>query len=153
MKNRTVITQSLVLALGVLIGLLITLAINRQQPRIKLPATKSTVAQTPRSRVNVPTRRISQYKQVGLLYSSASDIQPLYGRPTYRGSNRWNYFLITDSGNIVVNIPLSIEERDCSERNGCRELYDDDKVFVPELNKMFEVRLYKNTVRYIPSLP
>jgi len=98
--------------------------------------------------VQIHTRKVQEYEQVGIVYDK-SDIQPLYGRPTYRGSSRFHYYIIADSGNILINIPLSVDGRDCSERNGCVELYTDDKVFVPELSKELNVKIYKKHLQYI----
>ena len=99
--------------------------------------------------INVNTQSVGHYEQVGLLYDGHTTL-PLMGRRTYNRSTRWNYYTLTND-NIAIRIPLSNKGRDCLDRNGCDELYDDDAVIIPEYNNSkFVVKLYDNSPRYIP---
>jgi len=74
--------------------------------------------------INIPSRGPQQsYQQVGILYkenienpdklpgnNNESNILPLFGRPTYAGSNRWNYYTSSDKFQ-TVKLPISIDGR------------------------------------------
>jgi hypothetical protein len=101
--------------------------------------------------INIPTRgEPPQYQQVGYLKddTDSENIKPLYGRQTYRGSNQWNYFTSMDS-HLATKIPIEINNRDCTDERGCKELYKDDSV---NLNgKTYQSNIYNTRVpRYIP---
>tara|TARA_B100001996_G_scaffold381401_1_gene370760 strand:- start:869 stop:1285 length:417 start_codon:yes stop_codon:yes gene_type:complete len=92
-------------------------------------------------RININTRPVDSYTQIGLLYNDLTRL-PLYGRQTYRGSHMWNYY--TKSNEIVVlKIPIIINERNCENKYGCKEIYDDDEIYISEYNQTFKVRLYE----------
>ena len=81
-----------------------------------------------------------------------SVILPLYGKPTYRGSNRYLYYTETDKYN-PVKVPISNKDRDCTDDQGCDEIYDGDQVTIPSYNGVFNVKIYKfNKPRYIPYI-
>ena len=77
----------------------------------------------PRKRINIPTRgELPAYKNIGYLYnvksSSENEVLSLYGRPTYRGSNKWNYYTMHEG----VRIPIE----NCDKSRGCEEKYQGD---------------------------
>ena len=102
-------------------------------------------------RINVPTRgEPPSYQQVGILTNTddGENVKPLYGRQTYRGSNQWNYFTSLDS-HLATKIPISIDDNDCTDERGCKELNKNDTINVN--TKDYNIDLYKfNTPRYIP---
>ena len=79
-----------------------------------------------------------------------SVILGLYGKQTYKGSNRWLYYVISEKNSI--KIPLKIEDVDCtSDNRGCKELMNGDTINVPQYNGEFQVNIYKfDAPRYIP---
>ena len=82
--------------------------------------------------------------------SSETTILPLYGRPTYPGSNKWNYYTSSDKFQ-AVKIPVSHQNKDCQNEYGCGELYNDDSVKIPAYNGDFKVNIYQfDSPRYIP---
>lgn len=114
--------------------------------------------------VNVPTRGYSGgYQQVGYMYKdgvmsesatigSGSDsvIIPIYGRPTYPGSNKWNYFVSSDKYHSV-KIPFVYNGRKSDDDHGIPEIYDGDSVELPAYNGNFQVNMYTyDSPRYIP---
>lgn len=134
------------------------------------PATNMTVAPQDRppyinvsSAYIVPTRtrgEPSSFGQIGILTSitpvvapepgafprapATSKILPLYGRRLYTNSSKWNYYTRTDTFNSV-SIPLKINNKDCSDEQGCDELYTGDTFLIPELGETFRVEIYKST--------
>lgn len=82
--------------------------------------------------------------------STRTQILPLYGRPTYPASNKWNFYTSTD-GYHLLRIPVFYKNKNCTGEYGCDELYDGDFVRVEEYGKTYRVRLYETEqLRYIP---
>ena len=98
--------------------------------------------------INIPTRGFaSNYQQVGVITSETNDgvkILPLFGRPQWKGANRWNFYTSTDQYNSL-KLPVYSKKRDCQDQNGCDELYDGDQVVIPQYgeNSKFKVSMYK----------
>ena len=124
---------------------------QRQQQRMAMP-------------INVETRGSGgDFQQVGILSKNEimedgktpgnntdSSILPLYGKPIYRGSSKWLYYTETDKFN-PIKVPISLNGRDCTDDQGCDELYDGSEVSIPSYNGNFKVKIYKfNKPRYIP---
>lgn len=114
--------------------------------------------------INIPSRGPQQsYQQVGILYkenietpgqmpgnNNESNILPLFGRPTYSGSNKWNYYTTSDKFQ-TVKLPISLDGRRCTDDLGCNELREGDMVVIPSYNGRFRVEIYDfDKPRYIP---
>ena len=114
--------------------------------------------------INIPSRGPQQtYQQVGILYkenvehhgqmpgnNNETNILPLFGRPTYSGSNRWNYYTSSDKFQ-TVKLPITLDGRKCTDDLGCNELRDGDMVVIPSYNGRFRVEIYDfDKPRYIP---
>lgn len=119
------------------------------------PSIQEVHNRTPKLPINIPTRGESgTYTQVGILTAPDENnptVLPLYGKPTYPGSNKWLYYTSTDKL-PSVKIPLKNKDRDCSGDQGCDEIQVQDKINVSAYaNKEFNVEMYKmDTPRYIP---
>lgn len=114
--------------------------------------------------INTPSRGMSGgFQQVGMLYKdeivsedsrigkdSSSVIMPLYGRPTYPGSNKWNYYVSSDKYH-AVKMPVNIKGKSSDETHGVDELFDNDNLQLPAYNGNFVVKIYNyDKPRYIP---
>ena len=103
--------------------------------------------------INIPTRgEYVNYQQVGILKNNTGNNQllPLYGKPNYPGSSKWQYYTETDKYN-PLKISITNKNKDCMGEYGCDEIYDGDTINVPAYNDNFSVSLYKtNYPRYIP---
>ena len=74
-------------------------------------------------------------------------ILPIYGRPTYNRSSKWNYYTIFN--NVKLNI--SHNNKSCMNEYGCEELMNGDSITIPEINGVFKVNIYENSaLQYIP---
>lgn len=107
--------------------------------------------------INIPTRGFtSNYQQVGVLSAETPQglkMMPLFGRPQWKGSNRWNFYTSTDQYNSL-KLPVYSKKRDCQDQVGCDELYDGDTVNIPQYgeNTQFKVSMYKlDSPTYIPN--
>ena len=75
------------------------------------------------------THALPQYTQVGLLVSAGKEPIALHGRPTRRGSDKWNYFAV--SNNYAPHrLPVFVNGKDSARLLGCTELSDGDAVEV-----------------------
>ena len=114
--------------------------------------------------INTPSRGMSSgFQQVGMLYKddivsedsrigkdSSSVIMPLYGRPTYPGSNKWNYYVSSDKYH-AVKMPVNINGKSSDDTHGVNELFDNDNLQLPAYNGNFVVKIYNyDKPRYIP---
>lgn len=106
--------------------------------------------------INVATRGQSGgFQQVGMLYRSETsrgdnNVLPLYGRPIYPGSNKWNYYTTTDKYH-AVKMPITHNGRKCDADYGCDELYSNDSVQLTSYDGDFKVEIYDyDKPRYIP---
>jgi hypothetical protein len=106
---------------------------------------------TNRVPINIPTRGESpKYQQMGILSDPADpeNIKSLYGRQTYPGSNKYNYFTKKDS-HLAPSIPLSFENKDCTKENGCKELDNNSQISLNNVD--YNITLYEpETIRYLP---
>lgn len=136
--------------IGILSLGLIYVATHKKDPK---PTVHSGIRQRPRMflrrPINIRTRGVEDYRQLGILSGKNGKVLPLYGRRTYNGSHRWNYFTQAND-HLALKIPLSSNGRDCDSNTGCDELYDNDNLNLPMYNDNFSVKLYDNTPRYIP---
>lgn len=105
--------------------------------------------------INIPTRgESSHFQQVGALTSKSSNgepiILPLYGKPTYPGSNKWLYYTGTDKY-PSVKLPVNHKKKECQGDFGCEEIHNGDSIQVPAYGNDFSVSVYQlDKPRYIP---
>jgi hypothetical protein len=108
--------------------------------------------------INIPTRGESPgFQQVGVLIQQGSTdkdkkILPLYGEPTYRGSNKWRYYTGTD-GFQSVKLPVLNKNKNCLEEYGCDEIYEGDAINIMAYENSYVASLYKlDSPRYLPNV-
>ena len=94
----------------------------------------------------IATRGYTQFSKIGYL-SNDNTILPLYGKQTYRGSITWNYYTLSDTEHHI-KIPLIIDNKDCLDYIGCKELYNNDIVYLDAYKQNFKVFLYKPEIYY-----
>jgi hypothetical protein len=114
--------------------------------------------------INIPSRGpLQSFQQIGILYkdnivdtdklpgnNNDSNILPLFGRPTFNGSKRWNYYTSSDKFQNF-KIPITRNGRKCSDDTGCDEIMNGDMIEIPSYNGKFKVDIYNyDSPRYIP---
>ena len=114
--------------------------------------------------INIPSRGPSQsYQQVGILYketianteqqpgnNNETSILPLFGRPTFNGSRKWNYYTSSDKFHNF-KIPITKDGRKCNDDFGCDEIMNGDMIDIPSYNGKFKVDIYSyDRPSYIP---
>ena len=109
--------------------------------------------------INMPTQMRgggdTSYRQVGILtrMGHVEMILPLMGRPVFSNRDKWNFYTMSDSSN-VVKLPIRTRSgRDCTSEYGCDNLSSGEIVRVEGYRDDFKVTSYDNqTLRYIPFL-
>jgi hypothetical protein len=102
-----------------------------------------------RPRPNIPIQTQgpnSSYTQVGILTrSNGRDdmILPLMGRRNYNGRDKWQYYTISNTGNMNTKLPVSVNGRSCTGDNGCDEIYNNDSIYVEGYKDVFVATIYE----------
>jgi hypothetical protein len=106
--------------------------------------------------VNIETRGLNlDYTQMGILTrGNGSDmILPLMGRRLMSGLDKWQYYTISNTGNMNTKLPISVKGRSCSGEYGCDSIVNGDMVYVEGYNDTFRVTIYEtNKFNYIPYI-
>jgi hypothetical protein len=112
---------------------------------------------TPGIPINIPNRGFnSNYSQVGILTrANGRDdmILPLMGRRNYNGRDKWQYYTMSNTGNINTKLPVSSNGRSCTSDMGCDEINNNDVVYVEGYKDTFTATVYETgTFSYIPYI-
>lgn len=101
--------------------------------------------------VNIRTRpQQPNYQQVGILTRGA-EILPLMGRKTMNGRDKWQYYTMTNTGNLNTKLPVSLNGKSCTGEYGCDDINNGDMVYVEGYNDTFRVTMYENSLlQYLP---
>jgi hypothetical protein len=105
--------------------------------------------------INIKTQGGGSYTQVGILTrTNQSDmILPLFGKLHLSGRNKWNYYTLSNTGNINTKLPVSLKGRSCTSDVGCDEIYNGDIVYVEGYKDTFTATIYENGgMSYIPFI-
>ena len=106
--------------------------------------------------INIKTQSYdTNYRQIGILTRHGSNketILPIMGRPLINNRDRWNFYTMSEGGNLV-KLPISHKGRNCTSDQGCEDLYNGDIVHVDGYNDAFKVTTYENnSPQYIPYI-
>lgn len=108
--------------------------------------------------INIETRGTAiNYQQVGILIQDGASgdnkkILPLFGKPTYSGSQNWNYYTSSD-GYHSMKVAITNNNRSCTQEHGCKEIYDNDLVDIQGYDSKFKVSVYElDKPKYIPYI-
>jgi len=109
--------------------------------------------------VNIETRGLNtQYSQIGILTKTTGGarddlILPLMGRRHMSGRDKWQYYTISNSGNLNTKLPVSVNGKSCTSEYGCNEIMNGDMVYVEGYGNTFKATIYENNMfSYIPYL-
>jgi hypothetical protein len=107
--------------------------------------------------INMETRGTGMdYSQIGILTRQQGQeplILPLMGRQPMTGRDKWQYYTISNTGNMNTKLPVSLNGKSCTGEYGCDILNNGDTVYVEGYNSTFRATIYENSqFRYIPYL-
>jgi hypothetical protein len=105
--------------------------------------------------INVETRGMNMdYQQVGILTrtnNSNDMILPLMGRRNLAGRDKWQYYTISNTGNLNTKLPISVNGKSCTNEYGCDQVHNGDIVYVEGYKDTFIATIYENNLfRYLP---
>lgn len=117
-----------------------------------MPAMQTTTATRSKDELPVYPKELPQYnsesyQQVGILTSSETNkepiILPLFSRKLHNHSDRYNYYTATDKNNMM-RLPIRMNNNDCEDTIGCKEIYDKESVVVEIYkDRVFTATIYK----------
>ena len=133
-------------------------------PTAPTAPTSPTALSAPSSRIE-PTRlpryeqKATTVQQVGLLTSAPAVeggnplILPLYGRLAEGRTDRYQYFSAGDTSGNMWRVPIKVDDRNCEDDHGCRELQEGDVANIPVYaGRPFTATMYKQEApRYFSS--
>jgi hypothetical protein len=129
--------------------------------------------------VNIETHGVrSNYSQMGILTKSVDGVNnnnkrkmftddnaesngnientlilPLMGRRCLSGRDKWQYYTISNTGNLQTKLPVRVNGKSCTSEYGCDEIMNGDVIHVEGYNHRFSATVYENTTfSYIPVL-
>jgi hypothetical protein len=111
--------------------------------------------------INIKTRGTGMdYTQLGILTRpnvrnghNGEMILPQMGRRLMNGRDKWQYYTISNTGNMNTKLPVSLKGKSCTGEYGCDEINNNDTVYVEGYNDTFVATIYENsTFSYIPYI-
>lgn len=129
----------------------------RGMPSIMSPSSSFSSSSVPVVPVNIPSRGFdSPYTQIGILNRAdgkEDTILPLMGKPAGNGRDKYNYYTISNTGNLNTKLPIRVKGKSGIAEYGCDEVYSGDTVFVDGYNAPFRTTVYDNAqFRYLPAV-
>ena len=89
------------------------------------------------------------YSQIGILTRDEL-ILPLLGRQYMRGRDKWQYYTISNTGNLNTKLPVSVKGKSCTSEYGCDQIMNGDQIYVEVYNNTFNATVYENNMfRYM----
>jgi len=108
--------------------------------------------------INIQTQGLNtSFQQIGILTRSNGAtgelILPLMGRKIMSGRCKWQYYTISNTGNLNTKLPVSVNGKSCTGEYGCDDITNGDVVYVEGYNDTFKATIYENSLfNYIPFL-
>jgi hypothetical protein len=108
--------------------------------------------------INMQTRGLNMdYQQVGILTRANGPtgdmILPLMGRRIMTGRDKWQFYTMSNTGNLNTKLPISLNGKSCTSEYGCDDINNGDVVYVEGYSDTFRVTKYENNLfQYIPAL-
>ena len=80
-------------------------------------------------------------------------ILPLMGRRNMAGRDKWQYYTMTNTGNLNTKLPISVSGKNCTSEYGCDEINNGDTIYVEGYRDTFTATIYETgTFSYIPYI-
>lgn len=138
------------IALSVVLALLLVLTYLKRPPPEIVEVEVPVVYQAEPEIVRSPEFRQAPYKQykprqfqqMGLLLGDGGDILPLYGRESRTHRDRY-YYYSGSPGEQIYSLPITHQDRECTNDIGCPEFYGNEKVSVTGKSGEYNVKLYE----------
>ena len=92
-----------------------------------------------------PIRKYKPHKphQMGLLKSEDGEVLPLWGKEARTHRDRFHYWTTSGDGHAMYSTPIKVDDRECEDDIGCKEIYGGEAVSVFGKDKVYVPRLYR----------
>jgi hypothetical protein len=111
-------------------------------------ATQSTVGRDDYTQLGILKRKSEMYRDGG-----NELILPLMGRQLYSRRDKFQYYTISNTGNINTKLPIRHKGQNGMSEYGCDELFSRDVVFVNGYDDYFIATIYENNAFiYTPNV-
>jgi hypothetical protein len=88
---------------------------------------------------------------MGILTNGSDKILPLMGRRHMSGRDKYQYYTISNTGNLNTKLPVSVNGRSCTSEYGCDQIMQGDNVYVEGYKETFNATIYEtNNFHYLP---
>jgi hypothetical protein len=117
------------------------------ETEVQVPVAVPVVVEPPRRAPEYRGPPIKKYKpghmqQMGLLVNGNNETLPLYGKEARGHRDRYNYYTTT-SGEQMYPVPVTHNDRECTEDIGCPEFYGEESVSVLGKDGTYNVKMYR----------
>jgi hypothetical protein len=85
----------------------------------------------------------SGYTQIGILTRGDNMILPLFGRISCNRRDKWQYYTISNTGNLNTKLPVRFNGANCTSENGCNEMNNNDNIYVEGYKDTFSATIYE----------
>jgi hypothetical protein len=107
--------------------------------------------------INIETQRTggSAFNQIGILTRSTNNelILPIFGRLVSSNRDKWQYYTLSNTGNISSKLPVLVNGKDGMSEYGVSEIFNGDVIYVQGYNESFNATIYDSrSISYIPYL-
>lgn len=101
-----------------------------------------------------PRPVLNDYSQMGILVRNGNSdmILPLMGRKLYSRRDKFQYYTISNTGNINTKLPVRHKRQNGMSEYGCDEIFSGDTVYVEGYKDLFEATIYENNTYTYNSL-
>ena len=101
-----------------------------------------------------PRPVLNDYSQMGILVrkNHTDMILPLMGRKLYSRRDKFQYYTISNTGNINTKLPVRYKGQNGMSEYGCDEIVSRDMVYVEGYKDVFEATIYENNSYIYNSL-
>tara|TARA_R110000803_G_scaffold206279_1_gene273458 strand:+ start:127 stop:585 length:459 start_codon:yes stop_codon:yes gene_type:complete len=115
---------------------------------VQVPVPDRRVERSPEFR-QAPFKRYKpqNFEQMGLLLGDGGVVLPLYGRESHGYRDRYQYYSALP-GEQIYSLPVTHEDRECTEDIGCPEFYGGEKVSVLGKSGEYTVKIYETEQIY-----
>lgn len=117
------------------------------ETEVQVPVAVPVAVEPPRRAPEYRGPPIKKYKpghmqQMGLLVNGNNETLPLYGKEARGHRDRYNYYTTT-SGEQMYPVPVTHNDRECTEDIGCPEFYGEESVSVLGKDGTYNVKMYR----------
>ena len=151
MKNKTkqrLMLWSVVILTGVVLYMWMNPRVRVEEVEVPVEVPVPVVKEVVRRREpDFREAPIKKYKPghtqaMGVLIGPNEEVLPLYGKESRYHRDRYHYYTVSE-GQQLYPLPITINDRECTEDLGCNELYGGESVTVTGKTDTYTTKIYR----------